>query len=35
MSLEMAPFDLLLVSHCKYSSILYHFRDNGMYNVKT
>ena len=31
-SLKMAPFDrpyaifLLLVSHCKYSSILYHFR---------
>ena len=29
-SLKMAPFDrlcdFLLVSHCKYSSILYHFR---------
>jgi len=34
-SLKLAPFDnpydFLLVGHCKYSSILYHFRDKSKY----
>jgi len=41
MSLKMAPFDtdhiydFLLVRHCKYSSILYHFRVIWSYNIMT